>query len=99
MFTMSAREFNQSVAKAQRIADEEPVLVTRHGQPAYVLLSVAEYEGLRTATSSDGGGAPYSLLKLLSPPEGVEFDDDDDFDEILRDIRKNTPDRPPFEFD
>ncbi len=99
MFTMTAREFNQSVAKAQRVADDEPVLVTRRGEPAYVLLSMAEYERLKPAQQEGTGRAPYSLLELLSPPDGVEFDDDDDFDDILTDIRKNTPDRPPFEFD
>lgn len=98
MFTMTAREFNQAVAKAQRVADDEPVLVTRHGQPAYVLLSMAEYERLKPTTGTAPTG--YSFLDLMAPPEGVVFDDnDDEFDRILTDIRKNTPDRPPFEFD
>ena len=29
----------------------------------------------------------------------VVLDDGDEFDRMLTDIRKNTPDRPPFEFD
>lgn len=95
MFTMSAREFNQSVAKAQRIADGEPVLVTRHGEPAYVLLSVEEYERLRPDSAVD---KPRSFLDLLAPLDGA-IDDDGEFDRILDDIRKNTPDRPSFEFD
>lgn len=98
MFTMSAREFNQSVAKAQRVADDEPVLVTHRGRPAYVLLSIAEYERLQPP--ADEERKPYSFLELMAPPEGVEFDgDEDEFDRLLTDIRKNTPDRPPFEFD
>ena len=62
MFTMSAREFNQSVARAQRVADDEPVLVTRRGESAYVLLSIGEYERLRSAAPSDD---ERSLLDLI----------------------------------
>ncbi|MEJ1088508.1 type II toxin-antitoxin system Phd/YefM family antitoxin [Microbacterium sp. Mu-80] len=92
---MSAREFNQSVAQAQRRAEDEPVLVTRHGAPAYVLLSIAEYE--RLSSAEPGEGAP-NAWDLLAPPAGAALDDDGEFDSILTDIRKNTPDRPPFEF-
>ena len=41
MFTMTAREFNQSVARAQRVADDQPVMITKRGEPAYVLLSLS----------------------------------------------------------
>ncbi len=53
MITMTAREFNQSVARAQRIAEDEPVLVTRHGEPAYVLLNIDEYERLPPSASEE----------------------------------------------
>ncbi|MGO2745210.1 type II toxin-antitoxin system prevent-host-death family antitoxin [Microbacterium sp.] len=46
---MTARDFNQQVGRAQRVADGEPVMVTRHGEPAYVLLSITEYERLNRA--------------------------------------------------
>ena len=94
MFTMTAREFNQSIAKAQRIADGEPVLVTRHGAPAYVLLSIEEYERLRPS-------APTSMLDLLAmAPEESELDDGE-FDRIIDEIvadRKKDFGRPPVEF-
>lgn len=94
MFTMTAREFNQSIAKAQRIADGEPVLVTRHGAPAYVLMSIAEYERLRPS-------APTSMLDLLAmAPEESELDDGE-FDRIIDEIvadRKKDFGRPPVEF-
>ncbi|WP_460004724.1 type II toxin-antitoxin system prevent-host-death family antitoxin [Microbacterium xylanilyticum] len=89
---MTAREFNQSVAKAQRIADDEPVLVTRRGEAAYVLLSVSEYERLAPSAPKK------SLLDLLATSDGDITHDDGEFDRILADIRVNTPDRPPVEF-
>ncbi len=92
MFSMTAREFNQSVARAQRIADKEPVLVTKHSQPAYVLLSIEEYERLRPS-------APASMLDLLAmAPEGEG--DDGEFDRIIDEIvadRKKDIGRPPLE--
>lgn len=92
MISMTAREFNQSVARAQRIADVEPVLVTRHGKPAYVLLGIDEYERLAPSAPQK------SLLDLLAMSNDALAHDDGEFDRILADIRANTPDRPPFEF-
>jgi PHD/YefM family antitoxin component YafN of YafNO toxin-antitoxin module len=43
MAAMTAREFNQSVALAKRIAREEPVFVTDRGKVSYVLLNIDEY--------------------------------------------------------
>jgi len=96
MFTMTAREFNQSVAKAQRIADGEPVLVTRRGEPAYVLLSIAEYERLRPEAAPQG-----SLLDLLAMSDEDLEGDDGEFDRIMAEIeadRKKDLGRPPIEF-
>ena len=89
---MTAREFNQSVARAQRIADDEPVLITRHGEPAYVLLNIDEYERLLPSASKK------SLFDLLALSPADSEQDDGEFDRILADIRANTPDRPPLEF-
>lgn len=81
MFTMSAREFNQSVAKAQRIADDEPVLITRRGEPAYVLLSVGEYARLAPGAHSRDA---RSLLDLLDSPQ--DDDGSEEFGQIMADI-------------
>lgn len=94
MFTMTAREFNQSVARAQRITDEEPVLITRRGEPAYALLSIAQYERLAPSR-------PGSAFELLAMPEGDLAEDDGEFDRIIDRIvadRKNDFGRPPIEF-
>lgn len=44
---VSSREFNQNLAAAKRAAADHPVIVTDRGEPAYVLMSVAEYRRLR----------------------------------------------------
>lgn len=79
---MSAREFNQSIARAQRLADDEPVLVTRRGEPAYVLLSISEYDRLVSTTSPVD---PRSFLEMIEPvAEGT--DPDDEFGRIMDEI-------------
>lgn len=44
MATMSAQEFNRDVSAAKRAAADGPVVITDRGTPAFVLLSVEEYE-------------------------------------------------------
>jgi antitoxin (DNA-binding transcriptional repressor) of toxin-antitoxin stability system len=79
---MTAREFNQSVARSQRVADAEPVMITRHGDPAYVLLSIAAYEQLRPAAPAADS---RSFLDIVPPlPEGA--DPDDLFGQIMDEI-------------
>lgn len=46
MVTMSARDFNRDVSAAKRAAAESPLIITDRGQPAFVLLTVAEYDRL-----------------------------------------------------
>ena len=65
MTTVSAREFNQDVSGAKRAADEGPVVITDRGEPAYVLLSIADYEQMRDRRS---------LLDALQMDDDVEFE-------------------------
>ena len=82
MFTMTAREFNQSVARAQRVADDQPVMITKRGEPAYVLLSIDEYERLLPAAPT---GDSRSFLDVIRPlPDGA--DPDDVFGQIMDEI-------------
>lgn len=69
MAQLSAREFNQDVSAAKRAAESGPVIVTDRGRPAYVLLSIDEYQRL---TSRDH----EEFLSALSmdDDEDVEFD-------------------------
>ncbi|WP_349828186.1 type II toxin-antitoxin system Phd/YefM family antitoxin [Brevibacterium litoralis] len=64
MTAISAREFNQDVSAAKRAADSGPVVITDRGEPAYVLLSIAEYRALRPARS---------LLETLQTDDDIDF--------------------------
>lgn len=44
--TMTSQRFNQAIATAKRLADSGPVVVTHRGDPAYVLLSIDQYQEL-----------------------------------------------------
>jgi prevent-host-death family protein len=65
MTTFSAREFNRDVSGAKRAADEGPVVITDRGEPAYVLLSFADYNEIRDRRS---------LVDVLQMHEDVDFE-------------------------
>jgi prevent-host-death family protein len=65
MTTFSAREFNRDVSGAKRAADDGPVVITDRGQPAYVLLSFADYNDMRDRRS---------ILDVLQMHEDVDFE-------------------------
>jgi prevent-host-death family protein len=48
---MSARDAKYSFGRLIDLAGSEPVIVEKHGRPVVVVLSVEEYEWLRSATS------------------------------------------------
>lgn len=66
MATISAREFNQDVSAAKREAKRSPVVITDRGQPAFVLLSIEEYQRLL----ADGG----DLVERLSMDDDIEVE-------------------------
>ncbi len=44
--TLSSREFNQNASQAKKAAADGPVFITDRGEPAHVLLSIADYRRL-----------------------------------------------------
>lgn len=66
MRTMTAREFNQDVSAAKRMAAQGPVVITDRGKPAFVLLSIEEYHRL-----GEGG---VDLVERLSMNDDIEID-------------------------
>ncbi|RRJ88656.1 type II toxin-antitoxin system Phd/YefM family antitoxin [Gulosibacter macacae] len=66
MTSMSAREFNQDVSAAKREATHGPVIITDRGKPAFVLLSIKEYDRLR----EDGN----DLVNRMSMDDDIDLD-------------------------
>lgn len=44
--SLSSRAFNQDIGKAKRAAEKGPVVITMRDKPAYVLLTIQDYEKL-----------------------------------------------------
>jgi len=64
--TVTAAEFNQRPSQVKRAAEEEPVVITEHSRPSFVLLTYAEYQRLlRTSTN---------LAEWLEMDDEVEFE-------------------------
>lgn len=63
--TMGARQFNQDVSAAKRQAVQGPVVITDRGEPAFVLISIADYEAMRDNRS---------LIDVLQMDEDIEFE-------------------------
>ena len=68
MKRFSAREFNQDVSRAKRVALHEPVFVTDRGKPTHVLLSIEAYRHLM--------GKPDTLADLLAASDTIGADPD-----------------------
>ncbi len=68
--TLTSVEFSAETARATRAAESGPVIITDHGQPAHVLLTIEAY---RRRT---GGGDGRSIVDMLAMPDGedIEFD-------------------------
>jgi prevent-host-death family protein len=66
MTTITAREFNQDVSAAKRAAAEEPVIITDRGDPAYVLMSIAEFRRM--------AGGERSIVDWLSIDDDIDID-------------------------
>ncbi len=71
-FKMSAREFNQELAKAKRAAQKGPVVITDRGRPAHVLLSYEAYEEL---SQRSPGRSAYDVMReanIAADVPGIE---------------------------
>lgn len=66
MTTLSSREFNQDTSRAKRATKKGPVFITNRGQPAYVLLSIEDYQKI--------AGHQQSIVDLLAMPNTDQID-------------------------
>jgi PHD/YefM family antitoxin component YafN of YafNO toxin-antitoxin module len=63
---LSSREFNQDASGAKKAAANGPVFITDRGHPAYVLLTIVEYEKLVSAQKT--------LLEAIAQTQEGDFD-------------------------
>ena len=66
MKSMSAQDFNRDVSAAKRAASAGPVVITDRGDPAYVLMSIADYRAREQPRAS--------LATLLAADHDFELD-------------------------
>jgi prevent-host-death family protein len=68
MTTLSSQDFDQDISRARKAASEGPVLITEQGKPAYVLLSIEDYQRIT--------GKSRNIADLLAMPglADIEFD-------------------------
>ena len=66
MVTVTAAEFNQRPSQVKRAAEGEPVVITEHSRPSFVLLTYAEYQRLLRT--------PADLADWLEMDEEIAFE-------------------------
>lgn len=66
--TLSSRELNQDIGKAKKAARLGAVFITNRGQPAYVLLSIEDYQRMTNDKPN--------IVELLAMPNDDEIDFD-----------------------
>jgi hypothetical protein len=66
--TLSSREFNHDTGRAKQAAKNGPVFITDRGRPAYVLLTITDYQKLT--------GQQASVIDLLAMADAelIEFE-------------------------
>jgi prevent-host-death family protein len=64
--TVSSREFNHDIGKAKKSANHGPVFITDRGKPAYVLLTIEDYQAIT--------GSDKNITDLLFMPEAAEIE-------------------------
>ena len=88
MTVMTSREFNQNLAKAQKQAQQSPVIITKRGEPTYVLMTYEEYSRSQNESSS-----LYDFFaNYPQPAEGM------DLPEELPTAARSAHQRPIVEF-
>lgn len=69
MSTVTGREFNQRPSKVKRAAEHEPVVITEHDRPSFVLMTYAEYQRLHNTP-----GDLAAWLEMDGGEADIDFD-------------------------
>lgn len=64
--TVTSREFNQDTSGAKKAAQEGPVFITDRGRPAYVLVTIEDYQKWT--------GSSVSIVDMLVMPDADDID-------------------------
>lgn len=72
--TVTGAEFNQRPSQVKRAAEMEPVVITEHSRPSFVLMTYAEYERLQNA--------PRNMADWLEMTDAEPEDDVIEFERI-----------------
>lgn len=97
--TLSSRESDKDVGRARKAAKNGPVFITDRGKPAYVLLTINDYEQLSAGRSStsladksiESDRSKMSIVDLLGMPPGIE--------DVELEIPRNRSTPRPVDFD
>jgi prevent-host-death family protein len=65
---LTSPAFDQDTGSAKKAAENGPVFITDHGQPAHVLLTIEDYRKLK--------GSEPTIADLLASPETADIDFD-----------------------
>ncbi|MGL5929252.1 MAG: type II toxin-antitoxin system Phd/YefM family antitoxin, partial [Dermatophilaceae bacterium] len=73
------KEFNQRPSQVKRAAEKEPVVITEHDRPSYVLMTYAEFQRLHQAPADlaawlEMGSDDESDIDLEVEPVGQWID-------------------------
>lgn len=89
--TMTSREFNQHASRALALSQQEPVFITKWGRVVSVMESFQDYQ----QKQEDHTSKTFEQLFGKATTEDVVSDEFlDDFDEILKEIRRDSHLRP-----
>lgn len=89
--TMTSREFNQHASRALALSQQEPVFITKWGKVVSVIESFQDYQ----QKQEDNTSKTFEQLFGKATTEDVVSDEFlDDFDEILKEIRRDSRLRP-----
>ncbi len=86
--TITSREFNQNASKVLKMAEKEPVFITKWGKIVSVVSNYVDYKQQKSAEPS------FEELFSSSIDEDVSDEFWEDFEQTLTKIRKSNKPRP-----
>lgn len=86
--TITSREFNQNASKVLKMAEKEPVFITKWGKVVNVVSSYVDYQQKKSVEPS------FEELFASKSNDDVSDEFWEDFEQTLTEIRKSNKVRP-----